>query len=80
MNILCLIALLVSVYLISNMKYQEDFRNFWIANPYLKRNMSYDLRGGIDNRRGGAIFGEMTGKAEKVDSTGSFYNETIGKN
>ena len=85
---ICIFALILCVFLIirnfqSSLKgaWAEHFRGFFQANPYLKRNMSYDLRGGlnIDKSKPGK-FGGIAGIEKSIPSPGIFYGETIIKN
>ena len=78
----CVIVAIIVVFIITRKRSQKElFRNFYRANPDVTRNMSYDLRGGVNvNRKGPAKFGGIAGKETNVNSAGAFYGETIIRN
>jgi len=78
----CVIVAIIVVVIITRKQNQKElFRGYFQANPYVRRNMSYDTRGGINvNRKGPAKFGGIAGKESNVNSAGAFYGETIIRN
>ena len=78
-----ILVLIVAVLLVTGQKQnkKELFRGFWLQNPELKRNTSYDIRGGLNvNRKSPGTFGAISGQVVNVPSPGAFYGETIIRN